>query len=197
MGHIIAGVSRKLGGGGVTSVGDTFNRSNDATGLGTSDSGHLWTNRQGVIGITSNRAALISKTVVNTLDGAIATVDYGSGDCAIQVTMPTMLASNQTTGIIFRFSDTSNYWYAFLEWASDTVKLYRMQSGGFSSVASVSDAVADNDVLKVTLSGTSIQVRVNNVLQISHTSSHNQTADKHGLAGQSTNSRWDSFSIVP
>jgi hypothetical protein len=82
-------------------------------------------------------------------------------------------AGNQA--ILFRYSDTSNYWYAT---RASVVKV----AAGVSTYTYHSTAFSDGDRMTVKLSGSSIIVLRNGSQVNSVTDSFNSTASTHGLA---------------
>ena len=170
---------------GASSVTDSFNRADNASTMGNTDTGQTWVPNSGTWGISSNRAY----ESASAPGGQRTTVvDSGMSDCNVQVTFTTY----DDTGLCFRSTDDNNH---FL---NNTSELFRKQSGGYTSLGYFSSTFGSGDVMKVELNGTSIKVYRNGSLVLSATSSFNQTATKHGLRknGAST-SRFDDFSVVP
>lgn len=96
---------------------DSFNRANgaigqtdgaghaEAAGLGAGGAGLVWTNQQGTIAITSNKAqasALASGV-------GIATVDTGQADVNLDLTVAW---TGGVSGVVLRYVDADNYIYA-------------------------------------------------------------------------------------
>jgi len=111
-------------------VEDTFTRDDDATGLGTGESGHEWTvvdssGAAATLGITSNQAYLPAGST-----RTIATVDTASPDGEWMVDIYDASSTNQRVGSVMRFVDEDNYiaLEAFPGFA--TMGLYLRQNGG-------------------------------------------------------------------
>jgi hypothetical protein len=82
---------------------DSFNRADDATGLGTSDSGLAWTNATGQMGIGTNRAYNATAAGGNS----IATIDPGLQNFEFSVVIETM----GTTGmVVWNLLNSTNFW---------------------------------------------------------------------------------------
>lgn len=105
-------------------------------------------------------------------------------------------------GILFRYQDSNNFLYAYYRWASDRLEIRRMAAGLDARIDNnVSWVAAINDQIEVTLSGTSIAVRVirGGVTHVSDsvTNATAQTATKHGIYVEGTTSaRFDDWSFT-
>lgn len=192
MGHVISVFSGSTI---VPSTGlpviDSFNRADNASSLGTADSGHVWTAINGTWGIASNQGRCVSTTT-----DPVAVVETGASDVTVEFT----LAAIDDGGVAFRVADNNNYLEAQLNAGPSRVQVWRKQSGSFTQLASVAlgTAPANGDVIKVVLIGSSIEVFRNGVSVLSTTSAFNQSVTRHGIyleRGGST-CRIDSFSIV-
>lgn len=178
------------GGGIVLPIEDDFNRADSSTTLNTSSSGHVWTPHVSTWGISNNQAY---KPGLGA-DGLV-TVDAGVSDCIIQVTLANI---GDRPGLSFRFVDTNNYW-----------KWYRIGGLGYVCIKVVGGtgttmhtevmSMANGDVLKVGLSGNSIELYVNGSLKTTLTDSAHLTATEYGLydeIGNDPNARWETFSVT-
>lgn len=99
----------------------------------------------------------------------------GDADCQVAVTMRTAQASGQVQGIVFRYSDDSNYWRATRS------AIVKRVSGTLTSVGTYSTPIADGDRLTVKMQGSAITVYRNGVQVYTATDSFNSTATKHGM----------------
>lgn len=155
---------------------DTFTRA-DATTLGTTEvGGFAWTAVAGTWGITSNQAAV--KTTSSGPDKAV--IDVGITSYTVQATMPAV--GNYTTGITFRYTDTSNFWNLGVA-SSSSVTLMKKIAGTNTTIATLSGlTIAAGDTLKVTVSGNTITGYYNGT-QVGQTTSTDLSAStKVGMA---------------
>lgn len=174
-------------------VSDAFNRADNASSLGTADTGQAWTNAQGTWGINTNAAYVATPNA--SLN--VASVDAGVADCSIQVT----LAANVISGgpsLAFRVSDSGNFLGVSYS-AANVLHLFKFVLGSFSEITTGPGTRQDGQVIKVTVSGNSISVYENGVLVISASDSFNATVTKHGMGAsgaESSATRWDNFLVT-
>jgi len=164
---------------------DRFNRTGSS--LGTADVGGTWVVAGGG---TFNIFGNFAHYVTGGTDSQ-ATLDAGTADVTAQVSCIT----NQDDGLVFRFSDTNNFWVAIL--ASNIVYLYKRVAGTYSLVnsASVSTALGRSS-LTICASGDNISVFFNFVSLFSTTDSFNNTATKCGLRSTTSDTLWDNFLVT-
>lgn len=172
---------------------DDFNRADNSSSLGTSSSGHVWSAENGTWGISSNQAHMNTSTA-----NAVAVVESGVADCTVQVTLAALAGFRP--GLTFRFVDDSNYW-VWYRVTTTSYQCWKRVSGTFTLMHDATGlTVADGDVIKVVLSGTSIALYHQGSLITTLTSqTDHQTATKHGMyseIGLPTNTRWDDFSVT-
>lgn len=126
------------------------------------------------------------RMAVNKLGVATAPIiaaDTGHANGVVSLTLVT--AAND--GILFRLTDPANFWIVAVN--GGVYKLYKSVAGAFATVATSTVVPAANDVLAVTLNGSSIAVSVNGtpVPAFSVTDAFNASATRHGAwAGGST-----------
>ncbi|SRR6266852_1806721 len=181
-------------------VTDTFDRADSAVTMGTASDGiHAWTAGDGVWGISSNKAYTVTPGSIHTGgETSFVTVNYGSPDAVIQVTISG--ESAHSGGIVFNYIDNNNFEaiYSvpiFGEWR------YECVVGGAEVDASLMFMVPvpDPTTIKVILhcgtheffvDGASVFGPFNNL--------GGQFSNKHGLssADSSASVRWDNFSIT-
>lgn len=185
--------------GGPTGAADDFNRA-DAGALGTSSGGQLWTQQAGTIEVLSNEAHITGTAAINAVTGAIATVDSGLANCAIEYKI-TAGAGNDHW-LVFRFVDANNFyylnWFAAFGWWRTTKQVAGVQSQGH--IAGPAGGFSNGDVVKLVLSGSTLNYYKNGSQFDSDSDAFNGdflTATKHGIGGSSTNCKFDDFSIVP
>lgn len=172
--------SRYTPGGGGVSITDSFDRANSNTTMGNTDTGETWTPNLGTWGITANRAYSVPST-----SQATTVIDSGVSDCTIEVTMS--VAGD--AGLCFRATDNDNVF------VMNSSNLFRRQAGGFTNLGAYGSLV-NGDVLRVTLSGSSIEVFVNGVSSLSIADSFNLTATSHGLRSNGPGPEFENFSVT-
>lgn len=169
---------------------DNFNRTNSSTGMGTSTSGHAWTNNAGTLGISSNQSYAPTATQLN-----IATIDAVNADVTVSAKVAA-LASGQVLGLVFRYSTTSNYW----RWRRTTGNQFQLEkvvSGTPTAVGGLMADITAGDTLKVVMNNHNIELYVNNTFISAHEDSFNATATRCGLMtdNPSGSTRFDDFSV--
>lgn len=179
---------------------DSFTRADSTTSLGVADTGHVWVPFTGTVwGISSNKAYIQNSSGSQT----IVYIETGEADVTIEVTLNNNTGSNSINrmGIAFRISDENNYLFAYFL-GTNSLRIFKVVAGSGTQIGTATVTFANNSVLKVVLSGTSIAAYQNNVLKVGPiTESFNQTATKHGIMWEAggrpiTECRWDDFSIV-
>lgn len=176
-----------VAGGAAASVSDSFNRADNASSLGTADTGQVWSALLGTWGISGNKAYKPSGA-----GQSFAVVESGLADCTIAVTVSGTLTAGG--GICFRATDANNLW--FVEMDVGQTLLYKVQAGGYSAPVTGMATFAVGDVMSVVLSGSSISVRKNGAQIGSHTSTFNQSATKQGLRAYGNAVQFDDFSVT-
>lgn len=164
-------------------VSDAFTRA-DSTTLGNADTGQPWLALVGAtnFGLSTNSAAGNSGSTANVIDAALVNVDVSG----------TVVVRDGGTAIITRVTDASNFYYA--EATDSAPTLYKRVAGTFTSLG-VIGAFANNDVLRVLISGSTMTIYRNGVSVLSITDTTFSTQTKHGLwSGPS--GRWDNFQIA-
>jgi len=95
-------VNRQVKPGGAIAY-DSFNRADSATTLGTSDSGHVWTQQwTGILGISGNNAYQA------TAGNALCTIDPGVSDFYAEVKLSGNIGGE--FNLVFNYLDINNYW---------------------------------------------------------------------------------------
>jgi hypothetical protein len=175
--HAIVGRQSRVRG----TVTDNFNRADNATSLGTTSDGiATWNVVQGTAGITSNQAYFPA------LSAGFAKAIFDAGLTDVDARVDT---AGNATGVIIRYTDTSNFWYA----GGDG--LYKVQSGSFTKLVS-STWTSLTATLEVIASGTTLTYKKDGAVIGSTTSTFNQTATICGLYSQTTTDRFDNFSVA-
>jgi hypothetical protein len=168
----------------VTSVRDTFTRSDSSVTMGTAETGQVWAPNSGVWGITRHLAYSLTGVQSTTV------VDTGYADCVIEVT----LFISGDAGPCFRSTDDNNNWV----WSDFDSKLYKRVAGAYTLVGTGIGGGMDGGVIRVVLDGSTITVYRNGVLLVTASDSFNASATSHGLRDQSGGvARFDNFSVDP
>lgn len=161
-----------------TIVNDGFTRANNATSLGTADSGQAWVSDtpSSLWGISSNTAQS-----QNAASG-LTTVNSAVADCTVTAVLT--LGTNTTGGVAWRATDSSNYFFLYLN--SGAVYKYVAGSltgpvinGGYSGAGTAG-------TYSVILLGSSHTLQRNGTTVGTATDTFNQTATKHGLSNYSS-----------
>jgi hypothetical protein len=174
-----------------TYVSDVFTRTS-ATTLGNADTGQAWTVLGGTWGTNGNEAYVVT----NAADSEnAAVIDSAHSDCSVEVTFPVIQKGGTGSRLIFRATDTSNYWMIQAE--SGSYHLW-YKSGGYNDRGTFGATPANNDTLKVVLSGNSITIFVNGTQQKTLTDAFNNTATKHGFGiyGPGSSYTFDNFKVT-
>lgn len=173
-------------------VSDTFDRPNNATSLGTADTGQTWTSLSGTWGIDTNRAYTSGGT---SSDRQVA-VESGASDVTVAVDVTAL--DNPGPGLLFRAVDTNNYWVFIAQTAQGDWRLFKRVAGTYTMVGSLVEAPFAGR-WEVVCSGSTITCKVDGVTKITTTDSTHQFATLHGLrtfnvAGEPVD-RWDNFQV--
>jgi hypothetical protein len=134
------------------------------------DVGTTWTVPTGAFEVQSSKATSIN---------GIAVVNSGISDGVIQVTPSGMPYAG---GLVFRYTDTSNYWIFYSQGIGNDLSLIKYVGGVPTTVWTTTQAV-NSDIFKVVLNGSSIDVYLTGVLMHSATDAFNSSATHHGISG--------------
>lgn len=176
---------------------DTFDRANGAIGstdgAGTTDP-QAWVAQSGTWVINTN--LLQSSVIVGTR--SIVTLDLDTGDVHLLYTHTAADGNGQ--GIIFRFSDTSNY--CVLLGDNTQLRLVKVVAGVSSAINATNyGALIAGTVVEVLAFGSQIKVIVDGVEHATvATETFNQSETLHGLSSQGTGQRfnnWFAYGLSP
>ncbi|MBN1315456.1 MAG: hypothetical protein JXA42_08310 [Anaerolineales bacterium] len=155
------------------------------------DIGNSFVEAQGDWDIQENRARIINTT------GVAITTTINS-DVKLEAVISCGFTSD-TVGLVFRYTDTSNFWFTRIRHSDSSFKLYELCGGIFFQRAVAYPTILLNTdyVIRVVVDGQSIAATLDGGNQISYAlASFNQTAVLHGLyASAGVNSRHDDFII--
>lgn len=174
-----------------TTINDTFDRGN-ADALGTSSDGDWsWTEVQGDIDISGNKA-------VATAGGrkfARADKDLSSDDHYAQAIWGTAGGGNSNTGVAVRkdSSATLTFYYAWNRDTDDAMKIEESTDDSQTEVASGSYTISDGEVLKLTADGSTLTAYVDDVQKLQGSDSSISGNLRTGLQGYYAKTTWNNF----
>jgi hypothetical protein len=168
-------------------VSDSFNRTNNTSTVGTTDSyaggtNTAWTVYGGeTYGIKSNQLYQVTTTKP---DYQFAGFNIGTSNVKITATFANMPSSGDKPYLVLRATDSNNY--LFLMGGSGATKVYELglcQNGGttWTTLALSSNSAVNGDVTEVTLNGNSIIVKINGTQVINTTTASQSTGTLFGL----------------
>jgi len=170
--------------------GDSFNRADSTTVLGSTDRGDVeaWTQNSGTWGINSNQAYIsAAATSIATLAAASEFID-----CEVTVSS----WASGTAALVFRYTDANNHiWWGGTVGATATLNIvvagvtttWTPDSGGADFT------LAAGDTLSATCSGSVIIVYRNGKQALCISTSANQSASRVGMRLTTTVPRLDNF----
>lgn len=183
----------------MTSVVDPFTRtSGSAPDLGAARG--QWVALAGTWGIL-NQAAYVSSGTASSI--CLAAVSTGVADCTVSTTIAT--ANGATiAGLCLRATDGGNcYVVEVQKGAAEPARIYKLVSGTATAIATSAADVefAVGDVIKATVSGSTITVYLNDVQIVAVTDTTYPTQTLHGLytvapTGTPSNVSFDSFLVT-
>lgn len=140
----------------------------------------------------------ISGGVASCNGAGIATIT-GSADGVIEGSLNG--GTDDDPGLVFRYSDANNYWYAQVDVTNNLLEIHKVDGGTDTVEASSAftfSASTDYRIC-VTLEGDRIYAYVDfgNNSDAAVTDSHNSTATEHGLIAGTANSSWTNFAYTP
>lgn len=128
----------------VLSAWDSFNRTDSATALGTSDSGLVWTNAVGTFGIGANRAYPTTASGGNS----IATINPGVQNFEYSVVIETL---GTQFYLVFNYIDSANFFR--FGWSGTQAKLQKVVGGAIVVDKTPLLTIASGDRLTVQRNG--------------------------------------------
>lgn len=192
-------VTNSIGGsGGVTVFEDTFTEASDGglltahTPAPTNVAGGNWSGSSSYT-IATNRVNDASSGVQ-----LVATKETGTanGTVSLEVNRQT---NNKLFGLVFRYTDENNYWYALLDNQNSKFLLVERVADVHTQRGEVAFTTNTDTWYTITaiLSGSSITVQVNGANTINYSSTANQSATKHGIwsAGSGV-ALFDNFKVI-
>lgn len=110
----------------------------------------------------------------------VATLSSASADCQVAITFVTNPRPGQSEGLVFRWTNGSNYFRA------DQTTLWVKQSGTFTSLGTYSTPFYPGDRMIAKLNGSTITILRNGVQVLQVTSTFNQSSATHGIIVENT-----------
>jgi hypothetical protein len=170
-------------------VFDDFNRVDNATTLGTTNTGQVWENYLNVAGISGNKAYTSGGS-----NNSENIVDAGVANGAIEVD----LVYSTYVAVIARYVDTNNCVVARI--SSTGIGLFKFIDGANTKLGEYlfTPISGQNYKVKAVLNGSDITVYLDDVLRITASDSYNSTITKHGFRLSPTGgvARADNFKIT-
>lgn len=169
-------------------IKDSFNRADSATTLGNTETGQTWVAQSAAWGTSGNAAYLTagsSRTVIST---AI------SNNYAVQITLKTVTSLDNLQRVIFRYVDTSNELY-FGKATAAQYQLVKRVAGSATTLATIPQAPANGDVLRVEVRGSNIIAKINGVTVATVNDAANQSGTGFGLFSADNVGRFDDFVV--
>ncbi|GAA2577201.1 SGNH/GDSL hydrolase family protein [Microbacterium binotii] len=176
-------------------MGDDFNRSDTAAGLGNSSiTGATWSaTGGGTSGIESNRGYVYNSTV-SVAYRHLAAAATGQWDWDVPV-----VGSTKTPKVDFNYSGGNDHFRVYGDGTNWRVQR-RTTANGSVDVATSSVPVADGDHVRVTRDGSNlVTVKINGTTIYSATETANATATAFGILGSNANNdtRYDNVTHTP
>jgi hypothetical protein len=170
---------------------DSFNRENNTSTLGTTETGQTWTVSNGVFGISNNSAYRVSGTGIG-----FAYVETGLADFTLSVKL-TSIGTGIGHFLVFRLSDTSNYLLLYVN-GSGQYTVYKTVAGVNTLLDTDTSITATaNDIIVLTCNGNDISTTVNGSASLSCTDAFNNSETKHGIvtSDSSKDVKYDYFRV--
>ena len=162
---------------------DSFDRTDTASGLGTSNSGHNWSSVMGnVMGIQSGQAYLPVAANSRSI------VDLGVSDFQVGVSFKTLGTSGY---LLFRYVDASNLWR--VGHTSGAMILQKIVGGALTTITPNTATVRAGDRIEVRCVGSDIRVLINGLPVLRVTDTANMAGTRIGINVDNTGARFDNL----
>lgn len=124
---------------------------------------------------------------------ATAVLESSLADVDVQATF---VSSISDSGLCARATDDSNYILAAV--SATTLRAFKRDAGSFTQLGSTyTGTISSGDVIKLRVSGDNIIISQNGTDRVTTTSAFNNTATKHGLRSNDTDTTvFDDFTIT-
>lgn len=144
---------------GAVTVADSFNRADNPTSLGTTETGgKTWQIDGGTWGITSGKAAMLAGSVIR----GHASVDMGATNMAVEARMNVPSGANSYPSVVGRYVDPANCYMLQNNSAAGENKVVLVRIGGTNTFLATSLNIPSNGLVRLTLveEGSDTRVRV-------------------------------------
>jgi hypothetical protein len=169
-------------------VGDSFSRADTTSGLGTSDSGQVWTVSAGAPGIAGGKA------YASTAANMRATLNAGLADAVVEIDISGVTSADQAW-LVLRYVDASNF-LRLGTTPGGSLQLQEVVAGAATVVTpSFGNVGLLNGTLRAVLSGSTIDVYFNGALIGRRTSAQFLAATSYGINTATTAPRFDNFTV--
>jgi chitodextrinase len=182
--------------GAATTLDSTAFTQADGAGLPVTDQGRTWTafgvaGTAATFGVKSNQACVYTTSAANPTGSVI---DVATADVSVQGTITTIGATSPGIGLIVGYADSSNFIY------TTQTSISKYVSGTFTSLGTFTTAFVSGDVMKLSRSGSTVNVYKNGALlkTVTVADAAILAATKHGIAfrGNDNLSRLDDWSVT-
>jgi hypothetical protein len=177
-------------------ITDSFNRADNSSSLGTTDTGQAWSTFQGTWGIGTNRAQAVTHA-----DNDTAYVTTPSADMTISAKIAAVTGVT-APGLIARATAVNNYYMAQAQFNGGTnaFYLFKQVAGSYTQLGMSAVVPVVGDTFAISAIGTSIRVIVNGSTLISVTDSTFSVGTKAGFrcgaSGGGVTLFFDDFSVI-
>jgi len=175
---------------GLATAYDEFTRADGA--IGTSTSGHVWTNIRGTFEIAGNK---VKPTVTGW---SVAAIETGRSDGWFEIDFT--LSASGWQGVVFRAVDDENYWAFVYRVSTNIAQLYKWINNTATGVTNtpMSLTAGTTHRLRVLAHGTRINCYIDDTYCVTTTSSDLQTATIAGVTSfNDITATGDNFAVWP
>ncbi len=139
-------------------------------------------------------------------DGDLAIIDSGLSDINISTTVSPFNSSFNSgyPGIVFRYVDANNFWYAFADSFNTRIQVYSVEGGVHNErIRYVNSAIISSASIKleVRCCGNNVTLFYNDVEIVTYVSLFNRNATKvgmrYGKSGTAQTVTWDNLVVTP
>lgn len=163
----------------------------------TPEVGGAWTERNGDWDIQGNKANVVNDTGSGPY--AMATCGSGEADVFVRGTVNIANSGVGQGGLLFRYTDTSNFWQLLINQGGGEFQLWETNGGVATKRASAAVAFAALTDYEVTIitNGQNMQGFAGGANRLTWTSAFNQAMTVHGIKGRSATTTIDNFHVHP
>lgn len=168
-------------------IRDRFNRADNATSLGSTETGQVWTPQSNTPGIIGNQAYMAVGT------GRVMISTTISDKFATQITFAVVSALDNVQRLHFRYVDSANEMFIG-KLNATTYALVKRVAGALTTLGSIAQAPVNGDIVRVEVNGSNIKAKINGVKFAEVTESANLTGTGFGIFADTT-TRFDNFTV--